>query len=178
MPKGSSDHPPCFGQNLRCRMDGPRPFRYCDMWRTHPEYLQIVRDVWKISIYGRPMFILVKKLKQVKLSLRRLYRQKFSNLQERIKEAHLKLIEAEDELSDNQFDAEYIEAMTGNKEEYLALVRVDLNLAAQRAKVDCISEMDSNTQYLHAKVRDNTHRGKVVALQNEVEEMTTDREYI
>lgn len=50
-------------------------------------------------------------------------------------------------------------------EEYKCLLQADLSLAAQRSKVTWLQEMESNTSYFHAKVKEKKHRGRVLSIQ-------------
>lgn len=157
---------------------GPRPFRFCDMWRSHPNYIHIVREAWSIQLYGRPMYILVKKLKNVKTKLRKLHRQRYINLQERVLEAHQELVEAQEELSNNLFEEVCIENVARKKNEYQSLVKADTTMAAQRAKIEWLTKIDANTHYFHAKIKENSSRSRIIALETEDGGLCDERQYI
>lgn len=61
-PTGPSDHSPAI---LTIVPKGPsyrKPFKFFNMWATHPEFLPIVREVWSKYISGSPMFRIYCKL--------------------------------------------------------------------------------------------------------------------
>ncbi|KAL5861834.1 hypothetical protein ACOSQ4_003130 [Xanthoceras sorbifolium] len=56
------------------------PFKFFDLWANHPEFLSLVARVWKDRVDGSPMFQLCKKLKRLKVELKKLNRECFSDL--------------------------------------------------------------------------------------------------
>lgn len=64
------------------------------MWLTHPGFLNIVRNIWQIPIYGTKQLSLCIKLKALKPPLKTLNRHEFSHISERAKRAQDDFLEA------------------------------------------------------------------------------------
>lgn len=46
------------------------PFKFEEMWLTHPSFLKVVEDSWATPCTGTPQFILAQKLKILKFNLK------------------------------------------------------------------------------------------------------------
>lgn len=54
------------------RKDGnPKPIRFFYMWTEHKDFLNVAKEVWNNPIHGDPLFIVVQKLKAVKMKLKK-----------------------------------------------------------------------------------------------------------
>lgn len=77
MPEGISNHCPMKLQVLGAeRMKRPT-FKYCNVWSKHPKFLEIVKEGWSVEVVGCKMLQIVRKLKLLKKSLRKLNKQYF-----------------------------------------------------------------------------------------------------
>lgn len=75
-----------------------KPFRFLNMWMTHPAFLNTVRETWQEPVYGTKQYRFCKKLKALKSPLKTLNRQDFSHISERAKRAHVNFVEAQNML--------------------------------------------------------------------------------
>jgi len=166
--KGVSDHSPCLVKITNDPWEGPRPFLFCDMWKTDPSYMQLVSSAWRDTIQGHPMYILVNRLKKTKNALRDLHRRKYSNLQSRVDDAEKRLQELQQSLLLDPFNIIWNCKLQNNTQmrRYQSLLAADLSLATQRAKVDWLTSMDSNTTYFHARVKEKAHKSRILAIQD------------
>ncbi|KAJ6323972.1 hypothetical protein OIU76_011301 [Salix suchowensis] len=65
-PRAFSDHSPSTVQlGLQAPL-GKRNFKFFNMWTTHPQFLETISQNWSLDAYGTHMYILCKKLKQLK----------------------------------------------------------------------------------------------------------------
>ncbi|KAL2938444.1 L-seryl-tRNA(Sec) selenium transferase [Bienertia sinuspersici] len=62
---------------------GAKPFRYFDMWSSHPSVKDIVRTAWSHGVSGMRIFQVSRKLKEVKARLKTLNRQEYSEIRAR-----------------------------------------------------------------------------------------------
>ncbi|KAK1298658.1 hypothetical protein QJS10_CPB14g01525 [Acorus calamus] len=70
LPPGISDHSPL---KLVCEPSypsGPKPFKYFEAWETHPSFMNTVQEAWKADFSGNPLFQFVRKLANVKKTLK------------------------------------------------------------------------------------------------------------
>ncbi|KAF9606635.1 hypothetical protein IFM89_027316 [Coptis chinensis] len=63
------------------------PFRFFNMWTSHPDFLEVVKENWKVPIEGHSLFILSQKLKKLKQKLKHWNKYVFGNLGTKITEA-------------------------------------------------------------------------------------------
>lgn len=82
--EGISDHSPALVLCGLSQVTSTTPFRYCEMWASHPEFPAILRRVWESQMEGSCMFQVVSKLKQLKQSLKQLHRQRFRAVHEQV----------------------------------------------------------------------------------------------
>ena len=89
--EGIFDHSPAI---LTCKssiLAGRKVFRYFHMWKSHPEFINIVKNVWQEDVRGTKMYQLLAKMKKLKLELTKLNRSGFSHIEEIAKEAGQKI---------------------------------------------------------------------------------------
>lgn len=103
----------------------------------------------------------------MKGALKSLHRTKYNHLSQRVEEATAKLAEIQQKMMISPFDEAIIQQEKDAREEVKNLQRAKLSLASQRAKVDWLSDMDANTKFFHAKVKEKMHRSKILHIMNE-----------
>ncbi|XP_077223074.1 uncharacterized protein LOC143856693 [Tasmannia lanceolata] len=68
---GPSDHSPILFQLDNKEIgNSKRPFRFHNMWLEDLSLFEVVEKAWAIKIKGNPMFRVIKKLKEVKRSIK------------------------------------------------------------------------------------------------------------
>lgn len=96
---GTSDHSPCLVQFSRDPVNRRHMFKYCKMWAYNPRFLDIVRTAWSTEVTGTLMYILVRKLKAVKQSLKTLHRNDYDKIESRVLSKKLELDQIQNDLS-------------------------------------------------------------------------------
>lgn len=71
------------------------PFRYCETWETHPNFLGILQTVWNKPIDGCYMYQIIRKLHLLKQPLKQLHRSKFSAIHDQVDILRVKLHDAQ-----------------------------------------------------------------------------------
>ncbi|KAK1316559.1 hypothetical protein QJS10_CPA05g01577 [Acorus calamus] len=89
---GISDHSPMKVTFIPVFPTGPKPFKYFEMWESHPSFKIIVEYAWNTEVSGSPLYKLVKKLSITKLALKQWNKDCFGLVQ-------LKLQKSRDDLS-------------------------------------------------------------------------------
>ena len=93
-PGAFTDHSPAK-VCLRQQTQGRQNFKFLNMWTSHDSFLDVVSSHWPFDVYGTPMYILCRRLKNLKSHLKGLNRLHFSHISERV-------LRLEKELADHQ----------------------------------------------------------------------------
>lgn len=96
----NSDHSPCVVTLTEHGSNPIRPFRFYNMWSSHPQFQEIVREVWAEEYWGTKQYILCKKLKSLKKPLKQLNARAFSHISERAEQARMELDKAQKQMYD------------------------------------------------------------------------------
>ncbi|GAV86107.1 hypothetical protein CFOL_v3_29540 [Cephalotus follicularis] len=79
-PPGISDHSPSILQLKRLSFSRARPFKYLNVWASHPSFLALVNEVWSQPVGGSPLEAVGRKLRMLKSVLKELHRKYFKDL--------------------------------------------------------------------------------------------------
>ncbi|KAL2900388.1 Ferredoxin--NADP reductase 1 [Bienertia sinuspersici] len=79
--EGVSDHCPAIMQVDKSIGTGKKPFKYYRIWSQAVDFKDRVKQAWKGTTNGTPMFKLTQLLKKVKASLKRLNQEGFCSMQ-------------------------------------------------------------------------------------------------
>ncbi|KAJ8752286.1 hypothetical protein K2173_003922 [Erythroxylum novogranatense] len=79
-----SDHCPAILELRVERASVPKPFKFFNFWTRHPDFLAIVEDSWKVPIAGSPMLRLFLKLKRLKVVFRRLNKECYADISQKV----------------------------------------------------------------------------------------------
>ncbi|KAE8657310.1 broad-range acid phosphatase DET1-like [Hibiscus syriacus] len=85
MVPGPSDH--CMAMvdlSKEVQVNRSKPFKFFNCWTLHPNFLEIVSQSWNMKTIGNPMKTLFIKLKRLKVSLKNLNKDYFSDISARV----------------------------------------------------------------------------------------------
>lgn len=82
-PEGWLDHCPAITYLFEQDRRRSSSFKFYDMWGSHPQFQDIVKEVWSTNIRGCRMFQVVQKLKLLKHRLKALHRAHYSAIETR-----------------------------------------------------------------------------------------------
>ncbi|KAL4199007.1 hypothetical protein AMTRI_Chr03g48980 [Amborella trichopoda] len=110
------------------------PFRFQHVWTEHPEFLEVVKEVWKQRITGSPMFRIAKKLQMLKKKLKVWNKNIFGN-------------ELQDVVGTNSMiDEDEIMAETKGHN----ALAIQEKFWASKSRVRWLQLGDRNTKYFHS----------------------------
>ncbi|GAB2243406.1 hypothetical protein Droror1_Dr00020181 [Drosera rotundifolia] len=129
----------------------------------HPRFGEIVAQSWNVEVHGTPMFSLYRKLRFLKAQLRRLNREEFSDLSERVERAHWDLLRAQDDLLLGVWDPGRggLERDVGVR--LIILARMEESMLRQKARIGWLELGDRNTAFFFARAK-SSNRGGVRSL--------------
>ncbi|RAL46418.1 hypothetical protein DM860_004697 [Cuscuta australis] len=143
--EGISDHCPIIIPDHQIT-DRSKDFKYCDMWTLDPHTKEIIQGVWHEEMEGRPMYKLVKKLKELKSPLRRLNKDKFNEIHKQVEVVKTKLTEVQNILKMRKDDV----SLLGQEKELLIEYQIKLKASTlmknQISKMEWITEGDQGIE--------------------------------
>ncbi|KAK1293051.1 hypothetical protein QJS10_CPB17g00611 [Acorus calamus] len=162
---GLSDHSPLLVTSRPPIPGGPRPFKYFQMWESHPDFSALVHDSWQKIFHGSPMFVLVKKLQHTKTVLKHWNRFVFGPVQQQLQVCRSSLEAAQYNLSMDPLNLGLISIETQAKSKYLDLVRVEESFMRQKSRQLWLSEGDRNTNFFYSMVKSRIARNSIRSVQ-------------
>ena len=161
MKRGLSDHCPLL-LNSKDSESGPKPFRFQNVWLTHPDCLKLIRNTWvAASDLG-----IADKLRAVKKELKNWNTSVFGHidltiaaLEEKIHS--LDLMANSRDLEDTEID----ERKRAQQDLWLWLKRRETHWA-QNSRAKWIKEGDRNTKYFHTMATMRKRKNNITFLRN------------
>lgn len=173
--KNRSDHFPILLDFQTNNVSFASQFRFMQMWSLHPDCKKIVESCWNKPVVGCPMFVLSKKLKNLKLVLKDWNKEIFENVQDSVKKAEEELNQFQMHI--NQVGYTHTLANT----EKTAQAKLDSSLQIEevfwkeKSRVKWHAEGERNTKFFHriANIKNSTnlisilkHDNLVITYQN------------
>ncbi|GAB2217645.1 hypothetical protein Droror1_Dr00000848 [Drosera rotundifolia] len=140
------------------------PFKFFEFWTEHPRFGEIVAQSWTVEVHGTPMFCLYRKLRFLKAQLRRLNREEFSDLSERVERARRDLLRAQDDLLSGVGDPGRGGLERDAAVRFSTLARMEESMLRQKARIRWLELGDRNTAFFFSSVRRRQNRGGVRSL--------------
>lgn len=144
---------------------GPKPFRFINVWCSHPEFKKIVENAWKSDEFDGWFGYRVKeKLKRVKDELKKWNRESFGNIDNKVDKLKQEIHELD--MIDDAFGIEEDEIVK-RKESTANLFRSlnqRNNLYAQKAKIRWLNEGDVNSSFFHRAVNFRRKKNEILGL--------------
>lgn len=82
-----SDHSPILLNLDRFQPRGKKPFHFINAWTMKDGFLEVVKEAWGTRVFGNPIFVVVEKLKAVKVALKHWNRESFGNIETKVTQA-------------------------------------------------------------------------------------------
>ena len=165
MPEGDYDHCPgmvCVHKDQQ----GRKPFRFFNMWTTATDYTRVVSRVWDMQVRGCPMYRVTQKLKQLKLELKWLNKQGFSDIQVNAYQAEQQMLQAQEQMHRNLGDSSLVDAEKKATECYKKAQAMYVSFLKQKAKDRWICLGDENTKLFHQSIKARRTQNKIYAIQD------------
>ncbi|XP_072054318.1 uncharacterized protein [Arachis hypogaea] len=157
--RGLSDHCPLILEDSKLYA-GPRPFRSLDSWFAHEGFLKLVKDEWRNL--GDDTF--TNKLKALTVPLRRWHKDKFEDMDSRIKKFKEEIKKIDDMVSVGSYDGT-MEARRKALVTYCAKWYVIKEIHwKQMSRSQHARDMDKNTRYFHNLASARRRNNSIVSL--------------
>ncbi|KAH0745371.1 hypothetical protein KY285_007028 [Solanum tuberosum] len=178
LPEGVSDH--CLV--VISLLDGPRrvkpAFKYCNVWASHPEFLNIVKKTRDHNIEGHQMFRVVKRLKYLERRLRNLNSQHFRNIITEADEDRIELAKAQEELHLQPMDKTLQEQKKRLYQKFMRSSYMAEIYLQQKSKATWIKLGDYNTRYFFSIIKYRKLKQTILQLKDNNDVMQTNQKAV
>ncbi|KAG6506034.1 hypothetical protein ZIOFF_031349 [Zingiber officinale] len=161
---GLFDHSPLIVHIKNLIPQRASPFKFFNMWTTHPHFKQIVSTVWRSPISGSHMFVLWSKLKLLAKELRVLNRVEFSDVFVRIANCKASLDHLQSNLHQAPLDQDLLDQERALAIHYRSLKFYEESYFRQKARADWLKLGDQNTKYFHQSLKLRYAKNNIVSL--------------
>lgn len=165
LPRGIfSDHSPAVVNLFQPMVSAPKPFKFQNMWISHPSFENIVTNNWLEWVAGTKQFRLVRRLKLLQRHLKELNAKEYANISLKSKDAKDALEAAEIEAETNPLNGELAEKIPPLRNKALFLAEAERRFFCQKAKTTHLLKSDRNTRFFHSLVKRNAMKNKILYL--------------
>lgn len=158
-----SDH--CF-MLLKCICpdeSGLKPFRYYNMWAEHPEFRNLVAEVW-CSINGGPLLRRIdNKLAKLRRRLREFNQNTFGDIEVRFRKANQEVINAQTMLQSNPDDMNLLTREKDALSNYATASLAYEKFLHQKSKITWLRLGDDGTGYFHASLKGREAQNRILS---------------
>lgn len=145
--EGTSDHCPLKIAKIIGASKTKRAFKFCNVWTQHPQFKEVVAHAWQQHIEGYSMLQVIKKLKILKKTLKKLNQQNFRNILNEAEDDRAALQLAQTKLHEKPSDVELQEQEKIIHQQFRKSIHLAEMFLQQRSKANWINPGDDNTRY-------------------------------
>ncbi|KAK1296070.1 hypothetical protein QJS10_CPB15g01202 [Acorus calamus] len=150
---GISDH-----SSLKVTLDhiiptGPRPFKYFEMWETHPSFKDTVEATWGLEVRGSPMYRLVQKLSATKSALKQWNKECFGPVQNLLHRSKQELADIQSILHNSPNDETLMSLERSSRDSYPQHLSQEETFLRQKSRQMWLSSGDSNSKFFYDSIK-------------------------
>ncbi|XP_026416624.1 uncharacterized protein LOC113312071 [Papaver somniferum] len=165
--RGISDHGPLIGSDTLIGRALNTPFRFQQMWLTHPSFLQMVIDSWNEDITGNLIFIFMNKLKRPKKILKIWNWEVFGNVQENLKKDEDKVMEETIKSGVDPANIFLLNKMVTARGNYEIAANNYNTFLRDKARLNWIKDGDVNSKFFHTSIKMRQAQNTIPELEND-----------
>ncbi|CAN1304729.1 LINE-1 reverse transcriptase homolog [Linum perenne] len=135
--------------NIRSR---PKPFKFFKFWCYNPAYSSLVEQAWGVPVGGSKLIRVCRKLQELRGGLKKLNREQYSAIGERVKALEDKMALAQMIVMDDPSPSnrDNLEVITKS---WQALRRDEEIFLFQKARDNWVTNGDNNSSYFHKSIK-------------------------
>jgi len=163
LPFGGLDHWPIQIEASFIGTLRNRPFRFENIWLTHPDFISNIEKWWieDMQVQGTKMFLLLQRLKHIKLRLKDWKKNEFGNIFEAKKVVERKLQEINQILITDGFNEERKEQADYHQQEWEGLCKQEEIFWKHKSRVRWLKEGERNIRFFHKSTMDHQSHNRI-----------------
>ncbi|XP_043697193.1 uncharacterized protein LOC122647971 [Telopea speciosissima] len=160
-----SDHSPISLAIQPFPSFGPKPFKYFDMWASHPSFLTTVLQAWEkpVTAFSSPLIAISRKLKKVKQVFKDWNSNTFGNISKQILECKDRLGSIQIRLQLDHCNGALADEEKASLELSCLLAREE-SFPKQKSIIKWLELGDSNSAYFHRSLKAKVYANSIVHL--------------
>lgn len=160
LPFVTSDHSPVILVYPLAKMSKPRSFRFVNFLADKDSFIPTVEKYWGMEVQGFRMFILAKRLKNMKRHLRNMNRSN-GNVFSKVKMLRVELKRVQQSLDKDPNNCSLREEEIIYCKAYKEAVMDEESLLRQKTKIQWLKDGDHNTSYFHNLLKSKTSKCRI-----------------
>lgn len=134
-------------------VEGKKPFRFFNMWCTHPMFKDIVEDQWMKCVRGYTMFQITQKLRMLNDGLKKLNEHNYADIVEADRRDQKNLQKCQANLHEDPCNLTLIHEEYEAHQEFKRVHADCIKFLQQKEKGDWIINDDDNTRMFHKSLK-------------------------
>ncbi|XP_043697151.1 uncharacterized protein LOC122647921 [Telopea speciosissima] len=139
----------------------PKPFKYFDMWSSHPTFLTTVKDAWDkpVQAFSSPLIPFTRKLRNVKSTLKVWNINSFGNISQHVQECKDKFAAIQLQIQSDNLNCQLTAAL-----ELSLLLSQEESFLRQKSRIKWLELGDSNSAYFHRSMKSRSNFNSILQL--------------
>ncbi|KAK2454307.1 hypothetical protein QL285_001883 [Trifolium repens] len=164
LPRDVSDHCPLLLKGCVI-VSRPKPFRFCNHWLLHKDFVGMVEDFWRsLNVEGWMGYVLKEKLKFLKVMIKDWNKAEYGKMEEKIRNLVSSIREKDLRGEQGLLISSEIEERKKLFGDLWRLLKSKDVLLAQRSRAKWLKEGDTNSKYFHGCLKSRERRNSISCL--------------
>ncbi|XP_077226303.1 uncharacterized protein LOC143859508 [Tasmannia lanceolata] len=168
-----SDHTPLVIFLQEELPNGPKPFRFFNVWLEDLSIYETVERAWKEKVSGSPMYRITQKLKLVKEAIKIWNKNIFGRMDVKLPVVRRNLEDLQAQVKANPSNLELRKKADDLKDFFILTARQEEAILRQKARNNWLTRGDTNSQFFHAAVNARRNRNNIYRTTNDHGEISS-----
>ncbi|XP_026428937.1 uncharacterized protein LOC113324870 [Papaver somniferum] len=164
--RGISDHGVLYGAHAEIPKPKNAPFRALKVWKSHPDFLKIIKDSWQEEMVGNPGFIFMSKLKRLKKTIQLWNWNVFGDVRKKMIQAEDTVMQASLASDKHPMDIGLLNNIVTSKGVQEILTDQQKQITQQKSRVKWLKEGASNSRFFYVNLKMRQTQNATVELEN------------
>ncbi|XP_062093866.1 uncharacterized protein LOC133799893 [Humulus lupulus] len=162
-----SDHCSCIVSIIPLETIGTKLFRFYNFWASHPEFIQVVLNSWRVPVHAAGLKAIFSRLIRLKHRLRQLNRDRFGDIGSSYHSAMEAFQAAQLQAQEKPQDLHLQEVVKLRAAEFHYQENIYHSFLVQRSKINWIRQGDINSSFFHAFLKKRKAENSITSYIND-----------